>query len=109
RDIAQSPTLHELHELNQRVRAMALASLTGAASVPWLAKLTNLADAALVSRLLTRDGEAVPGCWCFCGSSGRGESLTRLAPYVMVILDDGDDLPLATAQYGRVSERLGEC
>ena len=107
RSIGQARTIDELHLLNQRVRGMVLGCLTGTTSVPWLAKLTNIADAALVSRLLTLDGQPVPGCWCFCGSSGRGESLTRLAPYLMVIVDDDEDLELAQRQYEHVSAALG--
>jgi CBS domain-containing protein len=110
RDIRLASHLRELRELNQRARALTLEYLTGAAAVEWLARLTHLIDAAIVRRILALIGvEPVPGCWCFCGSSGRGESLTRLAPHLLVLLSDGEDEVAARGAYSRVLEALGEC
>ena len=110
RDIRLASHVRELRELNQRARALTLEYLTGAAAVEWLARLTHLIDAAIVRRILALLGvEPVPGCWCFCGSSGRGESLTRLAPHLLVLLSDGEDEVAARGAYNRVLEALGEC
>ena len=99
-----------MRELNQRARALTLEYLTGAAAVEWLARLTHLIDAAIVRRILALIGvDPVPGCWCFCGSSGRGESLTRLAPHLLVLLAADDDEASARAAYDRVLDALGEC
>jgi CBS domain-containing protein len=110
RDIRLAGHLRELRELNQRARALTLEYLTGAPAVEWLARLTHLIDAAIVRRVLALIGlDPVPGCWCFCGSSGRGESLTRLAPHLLVVLADDDDEAGARGAYDRVLEALGEC
>jgi CBS domain-containing protein len=110
RDIRRADHLRELRELNQRARALALEYLTGAAAVEWLARLTHLIDAAIVRRILALTGSGpAPGCWCFCGSAGRGESLTRLAPHLLVLLADGEDEAAARAAYDRVLDALGEC
>jgi hypothetical protein len=42
-----------------------------------------------------------------CGPSGRGESLTRLAPAVVLIAGSGDGA--AAAAHARVTQMLGEC
>jgi CBS domain-containing protein len=110
RDIRLAGRLHELRELNQRARALSLEYLTGAPAVEWLARLTHLIDAAIVTRLLALTGvERPPGCWCFCGSSGRGESLTKLAPHVLVVLADGDDELSAQDAYDRLLDAMEEC
>ena len=110
RDIRLASRMHELRELNLRARALTLEYLTGAPAVEWLARLMHLIDAAIMTRLLALTGVArPPGCWCFCGSSGRGESLTRLAPHVLVVLADGDDELSAQDAYDRLLDALEEC
>jgi len=110
RDIRQAQSLQELRALNQRARTLTYEYLTSAAAVEWLARLTFLVDAAIVTRILALDGAGQPpGCWCFSGSSGRGESLTRLAPHLVVIVGDGDDLAAALAAYHRVLAAFAEC
>ena len=90
-EIRLARSVHELRTLNQRARALALKYLTSAAAVPWLATLTYLVDVAIVTRILALDDvDQPPGCWCFAGSSGRGESLTKLAPHLVVIVEDED-------------------
>jgi CBS domain-containing protein len=110
RDIRVASRMHELRELNQRARALTLEYLSGAAAVEWLARLARLIDAAIVTRILALKGrERAPGCWCFCGSSGRGESLTSLAPHLVVLLEDNDDEIAARDAYDDVLESLDEC
>jgi CBS domain-containing protein len=102
--------MHELRELNQRARALTLEYLTSAAAVEWLARLMHLIDGAIVGRILAMiGGDRLPGCWCFCGSSGRGESLTKLAPHVLVLLADGEDAVNARDVYDHVIDSLEEC
>jgi CBS domain-containing protein len=110
RDIRQARSVQELRALNQRARALTQQYLTSAASVEWLARLAHLVDAAIFTRILALDAAAPPpGCWCFSGSSGRGESLTRLAPHLVVIVGDGDSLATALAAYHRVLGAFAEC
>ena len=110
RDIRLASGVPELRELNRRARALTLEYLTGAPAVEWLARLTHLIDAAIVTRILSLKGpDHAVGCWCFCGSSGRGESLTKLAPHLAVLLAEGDDEALARNQYAYVLDALQEC
>ena len=91
RDIRLARSLQELHAVNQRARAFILEFLSSALSVEWLADYAHQIDVAILARICALVGsETLPGCWCFCGSSGRGESLTLLAPHLLVILADGD-------------------
>jgi CBS domain-containing protein len=48
-------------------------------------------------------------CWCFCGSSGRGESLTKLTPHLTVVLAAGDDEVAVRQEYERVLDALEAC
>jgi CBS domain-containing protein len=108
-DIRRARSPQGLAALSQRVRAFSLERLTGAAATDWLAKLTTLVDAAVVSRLLELDEQPRVGTWCFCGASGRGESLTRLAPLVVVLVGEDEDVDAATEQHGRIASLLAEC
>jgi CBS domain-containing protein len=109
RDIRFARGMPELRELNQRARAVTLEYLTGAPAVEWLARLSHLIDTAIVARLLALTGGEQSWCWCFCGSAGRGESLTKLAPHLTVLLADGDDEASARRQYQSVLDALQEC
>ncbi len=110
RDIRQAQSVQELRALNQRARALTHEYLTSAAAVEWLASLTHLVDVAIFTRILALDGAGQPpGCWCFSGSSGRGESLTRLAPHLVVIVGDEDSLAAALSAYHRVLSAFAEC
>jgi CBS domain-containing protein len=65
---------------------------------------------AIVSRLGALAGaDRLAACWCFCGSSGRGESLTRLAPQIVLILGDGDNPAAARDCLRAVGDLLAEC
>jgi len=64
----------------------------------------------IVARVIALlDAAALPVCWCFCGSSGRGESLTRLLPQVLLILDDKNQRAPSLDAYQRVLDSLAEC
>ena len=51
--------------------------------------LRLLTDVNIVKRIIAlAAGEMPSACWCFCGASGRGESLTRHAPQLVLIVED---------------------
>lgn len=109
REIPRAADTQALRDLNQRARAFTLQYLTGAASFDWLARFTSLTDAGIVRRIIAlSDAAELPACWCFCGSPGRGESLTMLLPQVLMILDD-DHEHGSLGAYQRVLDSLAEC
>jgi CBS domain-containing protein len=108
RGIRLATTTAELRELNHRARALALQYLTSAPSVDWLARFLSLADKHIVQRLIALTGDGPDAaCWCFCGASGRAESLTRHAPQLVLIEDD--DAATMHDRFARVSDALAEC
>ena len=110
REIRRATTTGQLRDLNHRARALAHQYLTSPVSVDWLARVTFLTDINIVKRLITLVAEDVPSaCWCFCGASGRRESLTRHAPRLVLIGEDEGRLPELERVYERVSEALTEC
>ena len=110
RDVRLATSLQELRTINQRARALTREYLTSAAAVEWLARFTHLIDAAILTRILTLEGVDHPSvCWCFAGSSGRGESLTTLAPHPLVIFSDDESPDAARALYQRVLEAFTTC
>jgi CBS domain-containing protein len=99
-----------LRELADRSRAFVLDHLTGAGSVEWLARFTSLVDAAVVTRIVSLSGAGqVPASWCFSGSSGRGESLTRMVPTLLAVFEDGVPEPVARSTHRQVFDALLEC
>jgi CBS domain-containing protein len=110
RDIRRAATTRDLAWLVRRSRSLVLEFLAGPASVEWLARFAHMVDVAVVERLLALAGAAAPpGCWCFCGSSGRAESLTMLAPYVAVVLGPDESADRATALHRAVLDGLDAC
>ncbi len=99
----------ELRELNQRARTLALQNLSDAAAVEWLARLLDLVDRAIVTRIIALTGgpdRAV--CWCFAGASGRAEALPMVAPTLVVLAED-DPAPGVRLAHATVLESLPEC
>jgi CBS domain-containing protein len=110
RDARSASTFAELGLVLRRSRAIALEYLTGAATVEWLARLLHLVDVAIAERtVVLTDGAAVRGCWCFCGSAGRGESLTSLAPHLVLILDDDENPAAGQEALGRAIDGVASC
>ena len=109
REIRRASTTPELRTLNHRARAFALHYLDSARSADWLARFTTLVDESIVTRAFSLEG--LPGsddaCWCLYGSSGRGESMTRLMPE-LVLITAGRNAD-ASAAYQRVLGLLAEC
>jgi CBS domain-containing protein len=116
RDISRAASIEELRGLNHRCRAFVLDQLTSAGAVDWLSTFANRIDAAIVGRAIALgDGGSIRGCWCFAGSSGRAESLTRLVPHLLLIAEDDAVAPGDRAESGtsgaylRVLDALGAC
>lgn len=109
REIRRASGTPELRALNHRARAFALHYLDSARSADWLARFTTLVDEAIVTRVLGLEGspDSDDACWGLYGSSGRGESLTRMMPELVQITRGprGD----ASAAYQRVMGLLAEC
>ena len=109
-EIRLAPNTQRLLELNHRARALALRHLTSAAALDWVARFTFLTDVSIVKRVIGLLGESTaPVCWCFCGASGRGESLTRHAPQLMLIAEDEHERPALQQLYERVFDALAQC
>jgi len=110
REIRIAPNLETLLALNHRARALALRYLASAGSLDWLARFAFLTDVGVVKRIIDLQGEpAAPACWCFCGASGRGESLTRHAPQLVVIVEDERGRQELEPLYERVADALARC
>jgi CBS domain-containing protein len=110
RAIRLAASTRELRELTHRGRALALQYLTSAASLDWLARYISLTDVHIVKRIIALAGdERSPACWCFGGASGRGESLTRHAPQLVLIVEDESRRPELLERYERVTDALTEC
>ena len=109
RGVRRAAGTPELRALNHRARAFTLKYLERARSADWLARFTALVDEAIVTRALALVGAADTAgwCWALSGASARRESLTRLAPELVLITDARQsDAP---GTYQRVSELLIEC
>jgi len=110
REVRGAAGTGELRGLNQRARAFVLEQLTSAASAEWLARFTHVVDAAILSRVAQIVGvDRRSASWCFAGSSGRGESLTSLAPALLAVFEDDVPDDEGRSQYRRVLETLLEC
>jgi CBS domain-containing protein len=110
RDIRRAATVDLLGALSRRARGFALNQLGRASSVDWVARFLHLADVAVVKRLIVMaDADLGTACWCLCGSSGRAESLTRVAPSLLLVLADDRGQPAMAAAYRRVIDLLERC
>jgi CBS domain-containing protein len=107
REIRRASGTAALRALNHRARAFALHYLDSARSVDWLARFTTLVDESIVARVIVLSGMRDSGaCWAFCGSSGRGESVTRSMPELVLIAPTGES---GAALHQRAIELLAEC
>jgi len=105
-----APGPKALGELSARVRALALRHLSDSTAVEWLKRFVSLADLQVVNRLIALDARGVDSaCWCFCGTSGRGESFTAHLPELVVIANSEADVPALREQYDRLRQALGDC
>jgi CBS domain-containing protein len=109
RDIRGASGTAELRALNHRARAFVLRHLDSARSVDWLARFATLVDESIATRVvaLAAPADSDAWCWAFSGSSGRGESMTRLMPELAVMT--ASPRADAAAVHQRVTELLAEC
>jgi CBS domain-containing protein len=108
--IRKAVDVRDLRELNRRARSFVLQYLADAASSEWLAAFTSSVDANIIRRIISFAGAGkLRAAWCFCGAAGRGESLTSLAPQVVVIGDDAGAPQHCVSSHQRVLELLDEC
>jgi CBS domain-containing protein len=108
--IRRAPDIRSLALLNRRARACALQYLTSAISTDWIARFIQAVDAGILTRLIAlTNADDGGGCWCVCGASGRGESIPRRAPEVILIHDDLSDEASVAAGYTRLTEGLAQC
>jgi CBS domain-containing protein len=109
-EVGSASNTRELREINKRMRAFALAHLNEASSIDWLTRLVHLVDRAIFARIVTlTGGDAADGCWCFAGASGRAESLTKLAPHPVLVLERDERMESMRRTYHRVLDALIEC
>ena len=110
REIRRAADTQSLRSLNRRARACALQYLTSATASDWVARFTDAVDLAILDRLIALTGSDVASvCWCVCGASGRGESIVRRQPYVILIHPDGEDRNHLENHYANVIAGLTEC
>lgn len=109
RDVRSASSAAQLRALNHRARAFAREYLDSARSVDWIVRFTTLVDEAIARRALALVGapDDASLCWAFCGTSGRRESLTRVAPELALITPEPN--ADAAAAHQRVMQLLGEC
>ena len=109
-DIRSAAAFDQLRSLNQRARACALQHLTSAASTDWIARFSALVDVGILTRILALTGQSdTSGCWCLCGTSGRGESVTKREPQVILIHGERTESWNPQESYARVVEGLAAC
>ena len=105
-EIEHAADVRTLRELNHRARKFTLHYLNNAASTDWLTRFTSAVDTAIVKRVIAVAApEPIDGCWCFCGTTGRGEALPRLAPEIVLIAKDDH----APDVFNRILEWIAEC
>lgn len=110
RDIRRAANLEQLRDANQRSRLLTRRYLTSGTSTVWLSAYLSLVDAAVLKRIVAMTvPETASCCWCFCGSSGRAESLTAVAPDIVVLMGDDDKESGGQAALKRVYDSIAEC
>jgi CBS domain-containing protein len=109
-DIRHAEGLQALGALNRRARACALQHLTDAGSTDWVTRFTALVDIAVIARVIALTGESLAGdSWCWSGTAGRGELITKQRPQLVLIHDERVDGTAAVERHKNVVEALAEC
>jgi CBS domain-containing protein len=110
RDIRSAAGADSLRALNQRARACALRFLTSATATDWIARFTTAVDLAILNRLITaKSSYGSSACWCVYDASGRGESIVRRQPGVIVIHDASESTGGLEERYAAVMDDLAAC
>ena len=109
-DIRRATTVDALRKARERSRSFVLRYLTNGSASEWLAAYTAQVDQNIVRRIVVMETAEDPSaCWCFSGAGGRAESLTSLAPGIVVLLrEDCDDSSWLDAMR-RVQNRVEGC
>jgi CBS domain-containing protein len=109
-EISHARDIYSLRQLNQRARSLIHHYLTNAGASDWLALFSSNIDTKIIRRIIAMTGaDEIKACWCFCGAAGRGESVTRLAPQIVMIVDDSQDQSRWLPASQDVLELLNEC
>jgi CBS domain-containing protein len=109
-DIRRAGTIEALRTLNHRARALILRQAATTESLDWLTQFAGLVDARILERVLRLCGwQGGQGCWCCIGAAGRGESLTRHAPQLVLLTEGSADGAQSLALYERVYDALTAC
>ena len=109
-DIRRATTVDALRKARERSRSFVLRYLTNGSASEWLSAYTAQVDQNIVRRIIVMETPEDPSaCWCFSGAAGRAESLTSLAPGIVVLLkeDCNDSAWLDTLR--RVQNRVEGC
>jgi CBS domain-containing protein len=110
RSVRRAKNIGQLRDANHRSRLLIRRYLTSGASSEWLSALTSLVDAAILKRIVTMTAPEVTSlCWCFSGPSGRAESLTAVAPGIVVLMTDNEEESHGQAALKRVHDSIAEC
>jgi CBS domain-containing protein len=109
-EISRAADVRAIRALNERARAFVLEYLTNAGASEWLARFTATFDAGILQQIIvTAIPKELPACWCLCGAAGRGESLTKVAPQIVLIADENQEPSRWRDCYKRVFDFLNEC
>jgi CBS domain-containing protein len=107
KEIRLARTVDDLRDLNHRSRAVARQWLSDANALGWVSAFLSRTDTAILTQILGIVRADVPsGCWAFCGASGRGESLTRHIPQLMLIVDADSVSGEDQGAFSRVGDAL---
>jgi CBS domain-containing protein len=110
REISNAPDSQALRQINQRARALVLRYLSSADASGWLARFSSTVDENILRRVLAMTvPDGVQACWSFCGASGRGESVTNLAPQLVMIARDGQERSRWLDAFHAVHDKLNQC
>ena len=109
-DIRRATTVDALRKARERSRSFVLRYLTNGSASEWLSAYTAQVDQNIVRRIVVMETAEDPSaCWCFSGAAGRAESLTSLAPGIVVLLrEDCNDSSWLDAML-RVQNRIEGC
>jgi len=110
REISNARDTQALRQINQRARSLVLRYLSSADASGWLVRFTSAVDENILRRVLAMTApDGIEACWCFRGPSGRGESVTKLAPQLVMIARDGQDRSRWLEAFQAVQEKLDQC
>ena len=109
-DIRRATTVDALRKARERSRSFVLRYLTNGSASEWLSAYTAQVDQNIVRRIIVMETPEDPSaCWCFSGAAGRAESLTSLAPGIVVLLKEDGNHSAWLDTLRRVQNRVEGC